>query len=143
MGATNEKSLGGNAGSGTPSLAGPPLRIEPIDNWHSAWPLVLRFVEQHGDARALHIDGDGWLSARQVLLVAFVGDQVAAYVCFSVAPGKTCIEATLDDYALAPKFAGRRIESALNHAAMARAESLGCEKLKGFAAKSKRSRPAR
>ena len=112
------------------SVAG--VRIEPIDNWHSAWPRVLRFVEKHGDATQLQVDADGWLSARQVLIVAFVGDQIAAHVCFSVAPGKTCIEAKLDNYAIAPKFAGRGIEPQLHRAAVERAESLGCEKLKGF-----------
>jgi ribosomal protein S18 acetylase RimI-like enzyme len=108
------------------------LRIEPVDNWHSAWRRVLNFVEKHGDAGKLQIDDDGWLSARQVLIVAFVGDQIAAHLVFSVAPGKTCIEAKLDNHAIAPKFCGRGIESQLHRAAMERADSLGCEKLKGF-----------
>jgi ribosomal protein S18 acetylase RimI-like enzyme len=108
------------------------VRIEPVDNWHSAWRKVLAFVEKHGDARKLQVDADGWLSARQVLMVAFVGDQVAAHVCFSVAPGKTCIEATLDDQAIAPNFTARRIESRLLRAVVDRAQSLGCEKLNGF-----------
>ena len=109
-----------------------PVRIEPVDNWHSAWRGVLTFVEKHGDAKKLQVDDDGWLSARQVLIVAFLGDQVAAHLCFSVAPGKTCIEAKLDNHAIAPKFRGRGIESRLHRAAVKRAESLGCEKLKGF-----------
>jgi ribosomal protein S18 acetylase RimI-like enzyme len=109
-----------------------PVRIEAVDNWHSAWRKVLAFVEKHGDAKRLQVDDDGWLSARQVLIVAFVGDQVAAHLCFSVAPGKTCIEATLDDHAIAAKFRNRGIEPRLHRAAVKRAQSLGCEKLKGF-----------
>jgi len=108
------------------------VRIEPVDNWHSAWPRVLAFVEKHGDATKLQVDDDGWLSARQVLIVAFVGEQIAAHVCFSVAPGKTCIEARLDDNAIAAKFRGRGIEVRLLSGAVKRAESLGCEKLRGF-----------
>ena len=108
------------------------IRIEPVDNWHSAWARVLTFVEKHGDAGKLQVDADGWLSARQVLIVAFAGDQIAAHLCFSVAPGKTCIEAKLDDHAVAPKFRGRGIEQRLHRAAVKRAESLGCEKLRGF-----------
>ena len=108
------------------------IRIEPVDNWHSAWARVLSFVAKHGDAGKLQVDADGWLSARQVLIVAFVGEQVAAHVCFSVAPGKTCIEAKLDDHAVAAKFRGRGIEQRLHRAAAKRADSLGCEKLRGF-----------
>jgi len=108
------------------------LRIEPVDNWHSAWRRVLRFVAKHDGRKKLQIDGDGWLSARQVLIVAFVGDQIAAYLCFSVSPGKTCIEAKLDCHGIAPKFCGRGIESQLYREAVERANSLGCEKLKGF-----------
>ena len=132
MGARNEKLLGNFSASATAAPSAPRVRIESIDNWHSAWPRVLSFVEQHGERGKLQIDGDGWLSARQVLLVARVGDQIAGYVCFSVAPGKTCIEAKHDHYAIAPKFAARSIESRLHRAAVARAASLGCEKLKGF-----------
>jgi hypothetical protein len=133
MNAIEEKYLddrGGASASAAPVAAR--MRIEPMDNWHSAWPRLLKFVEKHGDPRKLQVDGDGWLSARQVLLVAHVGDQIAGYVCFSVVPGKTCIEARHDHYAIAPKFAGRDIESKLHRAAVARAASLGCEKLKGF-----------
>ena len=110
-----------------------PIRIEPVDNWHSAWPRIVAFVQKHGDAEKLQIDADGWLSARQVLMVAVVGgDQIGGYICFSVAPGKTCIEATLDDQAIAPRFANRAIQPKLLRAVVDRAQSLGCEKLKGF-----------
>ncbi|MEA2710654.1 MAG: hypothetical protein QOF78_3255 [Phycisphaerales bacterium] len=115
----------------------PELRIEPIDNWHVAWRRVLTFVAKHGGGTKLQVDSDGWLSARQVLIVAFVGEQIAAHVCFSVSPGKKCIEAKLDSHGIAPKFAGRGIESQLHRAAIERAESLRCQKLKGFKLNSK------
>ena len=108
------------------------LRIELVDNWHAAWPKVLAHVQKHGTARKLQVDADGWLSARQVVLVAFVGDEVAAHICFSVSPGKACIEAKLDSHGIAAKFCGRGIESQLHRAAVERAESLRCEKLRGF-----------
>src|SRR5688572_29706723 len=141
---TDDK-LAGGAGAGAAGSAGGRrgaqgvrgLRIEPVDNWHSAWKRVLAHVDKRGNARKLAVDPDGWLSARQVLLVAFVGQQVAAHVCFSVAPGKTCIEAKLESYGIAPKFCDRGIEPRLHRAALKRAESLGCEKLKGFKLASK------
>lgn len=130
MCATDDKKI--ERAARTAAGGGRELRIEAVGNWHSAWPRVLRFVERHGDRDRLQVDADGWLSARQVLMVAMLGDQVAAHVCFSVAPGKTCIEAKLDNYAIAPKFCGRGIEAQLHRAARARAEALGCEKLRGF-----------
>jgi hypothetical protein len=108
------------------------LHIEPVDNWHDEWRKVRAHVKKFGDDSKLQVDADGWLSARQVLLVAFVGKQVAAHLCFSVAPGKTCIEARLDDYGIAGKFCDRGIESELHRAALERAESFLCEKLRGF-----------
>ena len=128
MCAIDDKRVEENASAG----AALGVRIEVVDNWHSAWPRVLRFVEKHGDAKKLQVDDDGWLSARQVLIAAMAGDQIAAHVSFSVAPGRTCIEAKLDDYGIAPKFCDRGIESKLRRAALERAESLGCEKLRGF-----------
>jgi len=109
------------------------LRIEAVDNWHRRWTDVLRAVEKQGTVKRLSVDADGWLSARQVLLVAFAGDSVAAHVCFSVSPGrKGCIEAKLDSHGIDGRFCDRGIESQLHQAALDRAKSLRCEKLKGF-----------
>ena len=114
------------------------LRIQPVDNWHSAWDNVLASIERHGKAAKLRIDPEGWLSARQVLMVAFVGETPAAHVCFSVSPSKEGrIEAKLDSYGIDPKFTGRGIESQLHQAAIERAQTLQCEKLKGFKFNSK------
>ena len=114
------------------------LRIEPVDNWHPAWEAVRASVEKHGRAKKLAVDADGWLSARQVLTVAFIGDTPVAHVCFSVSPSKEgCIEATLASYGIDPKFTGRGIESQLHQAAVDRARGLQCEKLKAFRFNSK------
>jgi GNAT superfamily N-acetyltransferase len=116
----------------SPKRGKTPLRIESVDNWHDAWKAVCAHVAKFGDAKKLRIDADGWLSARQVLLVAFVGRQIAAHVCFSVSPGKTCLEAKLDSHGTVPKFRGRGIAEQLGREAVERAESLGCKKLRGF-----------
>jgi GNAT superfamily N-acetyltransferase len=109
------------------------LRIEPVDNWHGAWPQVWRAVEEQGKIKKLAVDADGWLSARQVLMVAFVANQPAAHICFSVLPAKGgCVEAKLESFGIAPKFCGRGIESQLHRSAVERAEALGCAKLRGF-----------
>jgi GNAT superfamily N-acetyltransferase len=84
-------------------------------------------------ARRLRVDPDGWLSARQVLMVAFVGKAPAAHVCFSVDPAKDgCIVAKLESYGIEPRFCGHGIESQLHRAATERAAALRCEKLRGF-----------
>ena len=108
------------------------LRIESVDNWHDAWPAIRAHVARFGDADELQIDDDGWLSARQVLLVAFVGKQVAAHVCFSINPGKACLEARLDSHGISDRFRGRGVEPELLRAAVARADALRCEKRRGF-----------
>ena len=123
----------GGARESVPAAKSAGLRIEPVDNWHAAWDAVRASVEQNGRAKNLAVDADGWLSARQVLTVAFVGDRPAAHVCFSVSPGKdACIVATVESHGIDPKFKGRGIESQLHRAATERAQALGCTTLKGF-----------
>ena len=113
------------------------VRIEPVDNWHAAWKSVLKSIEKQGSLKKLQIDADGWLSARQVLLVAFVGDTPTAHVCFSVSPASDgCVEAKVVSCGIDARFDGREIQSQLHRAATERAGALGCEKLKGFRANS-------
>ena len=122
-------------------------RIELVDNWHKDWEKAMRAVEEHGDRSTLHVDSDGWLSARQNLLVAFVGEDPAAHVCFHVEPapvapvahaapqGKAtrgCVEAVLDSYGIDPRYCGQGIEHHLRKAALDRAHTLKCRKLHGF-----------
>lgn len=114
-------------------------RIELVDNWHKDWPKVLCAVERYGGRESLHIDADGWLSARQNLLVAFVDNEPAGHVCFHVEPShrtgrskRACIEAQLDSYGIDARFCGHGIERHLRKAALERANTLKCRKLHGF-----------
>ncbi|MGB7159089.1 MAG: GNAT family N-acetyltransferase [Tepidisphaeraceae bacterium] len=114
-------------------------RVDLVDNWHRDWPKVLRAVEKQGERASLHVDPNGWLSARQNLLVAFVDDEPAAHVCFHVEPAlrepmskRACVEARLDSYGIDPKFCGHGIEHALRKAALDRAKALKCKQLHGF-----------
>ena len=126
----------------TPSRAGESAgfaRVDLVDSWHKDWPQVLRFVVEHGDGSLLQLNEDGWLSARQNLLVAFVGDEPAAHVCFHVEPAhrertskQACVDAQLDSYGIDPRFCGHGIERELRQAALDRANSLKCERLHGF-----------
>jgi len=114
------------------------LRIESVDNWHRAWNEVLKLVESHGGSKNLRVDKDGWLSARQVLVVAFVGKVPAAYLSFIVSPSKDgCVEARHVSHGIDSGFAARGIESQLYQAAVERTKALGCETLRGFKLNSK------
>ena len=114
------------------------LRIEPVDNWHNSWNQVRKLVDLHGDAGQLRVDRDGWLSARQVLMVGFVGKTPAAYLSFIVSPAKDgCVEARHVSHAIEDNFCGRGIESQLYNAAVERAKALGCQSLRGFKLSSK------
>ena len=133
MCATKSNRSRDNARAGTPSPAAAGLRVEPVDNWHPAWEAVRASVEKHGRTKKLAVDSDGWLSARQVLMVAFVGGRPAAHVCFSVSPGKdACIVAKVESHGIDPKYCRRGIESQLHRAATERAQALRCATLKGF-----------
>ncbi len=113
------------------------LRIEPVDNWHSQWASVLAAIEAAGQREALLVDLDGWLSARQVLLVAFNEAQVAGHICFRVMPisddaGNVIVQARLDAFGIKPGFETLEIGQALKRAAQERAESLKCSRFVGF-----------
>jgi acetyltransferase (GNAT) family protein len=120
-----------------PPAASKNLRIEPVDNWHTQWPTVLASIQSHGHREALLVDNDGWLSARQVLLVAFAEQQVAGHICFRILPtadprGGVRVEAHLDAFGVTPGFEKLEIASTLKLAAQHRAEALKCSRLVGF-----------
>jgi len=115
------------------------MRVDIVDNRHKQWPTVLRALERSGDRASLNVDANGWLSARQSLLVAFVDDQPAAHVGFHVQPAprarrtdRACVEAQLDFFGIDPRFCGHGIERTLRNAALQRASALRCEILHGF-----------
>ena len=113
------------------------LRIEPVDNWHTQWGDVLRAIESAGDREALRVDRDGWLSARQVLLVAFNEREIAGHICFRIVPiaepgGPVVVQAHLDAFGVKPGFEKLEIGPALKQAAQQRAVSLKCSRFVGF-----------
>ena len=110
------------------------VRIEIMDNWHRNWPAALSWIEQQGDRPSLMLDEDGWLSARQVLLVAYVQEAVKGYICFRVQPlqtahgvargedGRVRMEAVID----AMKVDAPAVQPPLLDAATRRAAALNC-----------------
>jgi len=111
------------------SAAGKP-RVELIDNRHEQWPEALSLVDSLGQRDSLMLSDDEWLSARQNLLVAFVDDEPAGFLCFHVEPvggahGRdTRVEARLDAKGVARQFAREEIEHELEQAALFRAASI-------------------
>src|SRR5262245_55773089 len=92
-----------------PKTGNQQLRIEPVDNWHNQWGTVLAAIESAGQREALLVDLDGWLSARQVLLVAFNQQEVAGHICFRISPiaddgGHVIVQAHLDAFGVKPGF---------------------------------------
>jgi len=119
----------------SPQPAG--LRVELVDNWHAQWRTVLSAIDAMGQREALCVDVDGWLSARQVLLVAFSDTSVAGHVCFSISPmagekGEVIVEAQIDAFGIQPGFAQVDVRSTLVTAAEERAKALRCDKLIGL-----------
>jgi ribosomal protein S18 acetylase RimI-like enzyme len=117
------------------------VRVETVDNWHKHWPCVLSAIDAAGQKKSLRVDANGWLSARQVLLVAFAptSNQIAGHLCFRLSPGAdedgdVVVEAHLDALGVHPGFekVSVQIESKLLDAAKRRARALKCRRLVGF-----------
>lgn len=107
--------------------------IEVVDHAHWSWTELVSLIERTGDAGKLQLDRDGWLSARQVVMAAFVEDKPVAHLSFHIEPGRCgCVEARLDDYGIEVHHAERGIEHQLWVAAVARAHELRCLRLVGF-----------
>src|SRR5438105_6130548 len=108
---------------------GADIRLELVDNWHDRWAIALALVEQLGQRKCLHIDEDGWLSARQNLLVAFVRAKIAGFICFRVQPilrdgavvmedGRPAMEGVVDGSGVSGVFDRKKIGHVLLEAAM-------------------------
>jgi len=110
-----------------------PARIDVVDHADRAWNGVLTLVMRTGDWRKLQMDHDGWLSARQIVLAAFVDGKPVAHLSFHIEPGgRSSVDARLDTYGIDAEFADRGIEHRLWVAAVARARDLRCMRLIGF-----------
>jgi hypothetical protein len=116
------------------------LRVDVIDSSHRSWPMALRSIETDGRRGTLLIDADGWLSARQCLIVAFAADEnVAGHLLFRLdtastgpRPNRPAIAAHLDDVAVRPGFDDATVRKLLVEAAKKHAKSLRVRKLVDF-----------
>jgi hypothetical protein len=115
------------------------LRVDVVDSWHKQWPTVLKEIEREGGRSKLLVDADGWLSARQCLLVAFKDNAVAGHLVFSIQPGmsnislhRPPIEAHQDDLGVRPGFSDAEVRKLLVDAATRQAMALRCRRLVDF-----------
>jgi len=116
-------------------------RIEIVDHSHARWPAVLKLIGRLGDRDALLLDEDGWLSARQSVLAAFIDDKPAAYLIFHVYPvGDGRVEARLDALSFASPEAKRVSSDLLSDAALRQCRKLRCVGFKGLNVKAGRRR---
>ena len=97
-------------------------RVELVDNWHARWNSVLQSLSEQGQQKALKVDDDGWLSARQVLLVAFEDDEVTGHLSFAIAAksrdhGHVEITAEVDSFGVKPGLGQCEVEHLLREAA--------------------------
>src|SRR4051794_23562535 len=69
------------------ATAARPARVELVDNWSDRWNETLGMLDTLGQRDVLRVDEEGWLPARQNLLVAFSGTRAVGYLCFRVQPG--------------------------------------------------------
>ena len=108
------------------------MEVGRVDQWHARWNEVLDALEHVGERDAIKVDADGWLSARQILLVAFAGEAVAGHLCFRVEPtsavsnSRRTVEAVIDSVGVQPEFDRDEIEPPLRLAAERAARNLRC-----------------
>lgn len=116
-----------------------PARVELVDNWNDRWKETLGMLEELGHQDVLRLDEEGWLPARQNLLVAFVGVRAVGYLCFRVQPviedgavvtdlGRAVMEAVVDGEGTVSEESGIRRQ--LREAAMHRALELRCARFR-------------
>jgi len=111
-----------------------------VDNWHARWPAVLRLFDRLGQRKLLRLDEDGWLSARQSVLVAFLDSKPAGLLCFHIHPvNHGRIEARLDTVGFAPDQASEYLADALRQAAVHHALDLNCTTFVGFEPRKRKS----
>ena len=115
------------------------VRVELVDDWHERWPQVRNQMERAGYLAHVRMSEAGYLSARENVLAAMVGDRVAGHLSFHVLPGpgagaddRPCVEARVDSYGIDPEFRNRGIERVLRDTAIERARALRCGEMKGF-----------
>ncbi len=109
------------------------VRIDVIDSWHRSWPEVLSHFAEKGHHDRLLVDQDGWLSARQVLMVAFARDAVVGHIVFRLIPRanhrmddleRPKVDARLDSLEVSPGHNEENVRRMLTTAATERAQAL-------------------
>ena len=105
------------------------VRLEVVDNASENWPAVVQWIERNGQAARL-LDEDGWLSARQIVVAAFVGQKVVGHLGYRVSPvrsgNKIVLEARIDSQHVSKSG----VEQLLFDRAQAHARLLGCRSLR-------------
>jgi hypothetical protein len=116
-----------------------PARVEPVDNWSDRWKATVRMLDEIGQLDVLRLDEEGWLPARQLLLVAFAGERAVGYISFSVHPviregavltedGRAVMEAVVDGEGTVD--GEHAVVRQLREAAMHRALELRCARFR-------------
>jgi hypothetical protein len=109
-----------------------PARVELVDNWSDRWKETLALIEEVGQEGVLRLDDEGWLPARENLLVAFLGGRGVGYLCFRVQPvveeGAVLMEAIVEGEGAVE--GERAVVRQLREAAMHRALELRCARFK-------------
>jgi hypothetical protein len=109
------------------------VRIEIVDHSHARWAEVLKLIGRLGDRGRLLLDEDGWLSARQSVLAAFIDDKPAAYLIFHIDPvGDGRVEGRLDAMSFASAGATRLLSKGLADAALRQCRKRRCVRFKGL-----------
>jgi hypothetical protein len=102
------------------------VRVDLMDHHHRDWQHVLASLKRRGVGEKLMLR-DGYLSARQSLLVARAGKKVVGHLCFH-----GCVEARLDALDVQPGFGKREVSDLLIFAAQKRASMLRCARVVGL-----------
>ena len=114
-----------------------PARVELVDSNHKQWPKVLQVLERNGQRKSLRIDDDGWLSARQNVLVAFIDEKVAGHLAFSVQlvrdahAHRPAVEGRVDGFAVHPSHRKSNVKQLLVQRAEKLARDLHLQRLRG------------
>jgi hypothetical protein len=116
-----------------------PFKIDLVDSRDIRWPSVVKNIQQHGRLKSLMLEPDGWLSARQNVLVAFdEHNGVVGHAAFHVEMSfdhshPHSVEARLDDVDVQPGLEGDvELREMLLEEARRLAEMLNCVRLVGF-----------
>jgi hypothetical protein len=115
------------------------LRVEIVDHSHARWAAVLKLIGRMGDKGRLLLDEDGWLSARQSVLAAFIDDKPTAYLIFHIDPvGDGRVEGRLDVMNFASAEATQLLSKELCEAALRQCRKFRCVRFKGLDGKVRR-----